>query len=302
MQPSSSNWWIPVAGGFAAGLTSVIDEPHRRRSILLYVMARAVGTLVKTLHSRGLLPTVPHLSFLVYSVCHAFIMVCMVHYPELLPPAYYNSIIRWGQTYTDEKIRLYFREPGSEFVPCSVLMHKGSCESSAFFGFFSHWFLYLKLYTVLYIIPLLLFRLKQVLSNPVGSLQIVGKGIVRSALYFAVDATLFKYAMCVLRNLNHRPPPIAHYIPVLSSIIGSLGILVEQPSRRIELLHFILPQIFYAIWKILCITKPLGLERIPFGSVWLFCLSLVVMMYSHTHNREAVAPFINRAFDFLLKD
>ena len=279
-----------------------MDDSDRRRSILLYLMARAAGALIKTLHAQGRLPTLPHFSALVYSVCHAVIMVCMVHYPVLLPPAYYRSIMKWGQMYSEESVDRYFREPGPEFVPCNVLMHEGSCGSSAFFGFFRHWLLYLKLYAVLYSVPLLLFRPKLVLRNPPGSLVAVAKNVARSSLFFAVDATLFKYAMCVLRNWDQRPPPIAHYIPALSSVIGSLGIFVEQPSRRVELLYFILPQVFYAMWKILSIVKPLKLDKIPLNSVWLFCVSLMIVMYSRTYQQDAIAPFINRALGFLLKD
>ena len=190
-------------------------------------MTRAVGALIKKLHARGQLPTVPYFPFLIYSTCHVMVMVCMVYYLALLPPVYYRSIIEWGQTYTEENINLYFRELGLEFVPCSVLMHKGSCAPSAFLSLFLHWLLYAKLYLVVYSIPLLLFRPKWVLSNPLTPVLIVAEKVGRSSLFFAIDATLFKYTMCVLRNLDHHPPPIAHYILALSSVIGSLGLFVE---------------------------------------------------------------------------
>ena len=155
---------------------------------------------------------------------------------------------------------------------------------------------------MLYSIPLLLFRLKRVLDNPEESLIIAAKNIARSSLFITVDTTLFKYAMCLLRNWDHRPPPIAHYIVALSSVLGSLGFFVEQPSRRVELLYYVLPQVFYALWKILSFAKPLRVDKIPLTSVWLFSLSLMMVMYSHTHQQEAIAPFINRSLGFLLKD
>ena len=59
-------------------------------------------------------------------------------------------------------------------------------------------------------------------------------------------------------------------------------------------------QIFYSIWRILCIKKPLGLHKLPYGSVLVFSLSVAAIMHVFETEKESISPPINRALQFLL--
>ena len=98
--------WPAVVGGFAAGLTSFIDDPSRRHTLSLFVIARALGALITTLHRRGQLPTIPHFVVLMFGLCQSFIIYSVVRYPELLPVGYYRSLLRWSVSLSDEKFRV----------------------------------------------------------------------------------------------------------------------------------------------------------------------------------------------------
>ena len=95
-----------MVGGFAAGLTSFIDDPSRRHTLSLFVVARALGALITTLHRRGQLPTIPHFVVLTFGLCQSFIIYSVVRYPELLPVGYYRSLLSWSMYFTDENFKV----------------------------------------------------------------------------------------------------------------------------------------------------------------------------------------------------
>lgn len=61
-------------------------------------------------------------------------------------------------------------------------------------------------------------------------------------------------------------------------------------------------QVFYGFWRILCIKKPLGLHKIPYGSVVVFCLSLMAIMHAYEREKQSISPLINTSLKFLLGD
>lgn len=98
--------WSAILAGLAAGSVSILDHPERRRTLSLFVLARALGALVVTLHRRGHLPSVPYFATLVFATCQSLIIMCMAHFPELLPRGYYRSILNWSMYYTNEKLEV----------------------------------------------------------------------------------------------------------------------------------------------------------------------------------------------------
>ena len=98
--------WSAILAGLAAGSVSILDHPDRRRTLSLFVLARALGALVVTLHQRGHLPNVPYFATVIFAVCESLIIVCMTHFPELLPRGYYRSILNWSMYYTNEKLEV----------------------------------------------------------------------------------------------------------------------------------------------------------------------------------------------------
>ena len=139
---------------------------------------------------------------------------------------------------------MYFRRPSSQFIPCSDLMHPGlTCHQCARIDFYKGFLLYLKIYLTIYSLPLVLFRTKNLINKTKQSIITWLKNSAVSALFFAVDATVVKYALCLLRNAWGKPPPAPYFVSFLAGLLGSLGLLIERQSRRVELLYYVLPQV-----------------------------------------------------------
>ena len=96
--------------------------------------------------------------------------------------------------------------------------------------------------------PLVLFRTKNLINKTKQSVVTLLKNSIVSALFFAVDATVVKYGLCLLRNAWGKPPPVPHFLPFLAGLLGSLGLLIERQSRRVELLYYVLPQVYIKAW------------------------------------------------------
>ena len=77
------------------------------------------------------------------------------------PPSNYYFFLgtcRWSQYYTDEKLRMFYRQTGPSFLPCQPLMHGGTCHAHGAGDLFRGLWFFSKIYLTLYSIPLLLFR------------------------------------------------------------------------------------------------------------------------------------------------
>lgn len=141
-------------------------------------------------------------------------------------------------------VQVYFRRPSSRFIPCTDLMHPGlTCHQCAKLDFYKGFILYLKIYLTIYSLPLILFKTRNLFTRTKESIANLLKKSVQSALFFAVDATVVKYGLCLLRNSLGKPAPTPHFVPLLAGFLGSLGLLIERESRRVELLYYVLPQV-----------------------------------------------------------
>lgn len=296
----SQVWWGPAAGGLAAGLASLIDSPSRRRTIMFYILARAIGSLVQILASHHLIPSVPHASGLIYMCIQPLIVLLACHFPKFLPPAYYHSLLKWCQYYTDKKLRVYLRDPAENFIPCSPFMHPGSCHTWAVKDLISGFIMLAKIYSVIYGISGVVYKHKQLFTNPLKWALDTSRNIANSALFFALDAAIIKYTLCLLRNWYKRPPPVPYLYPLICGTVAGFTIFLERPSRQLELVYYCSPQLIYSVWQLIA-TKKLQ-HRIPHGSVWLLSLSLMVLSHAAEHNRNTLAPIISNGLHFLLKD
>lgn len=140
-------------------------------------------------------------------------------------------------------LQIYFRRPHPHFIPCNALMHKGSCHLCALKDFYNGLLLYAKIYLTIYSMSLALFRTRNLVKKPKESLHYVLKNTCTSALFFAIDAMLVKYSLCLLRNAWGAPPPVPPFVPLVSGFVGVVGLLIERQSRRLELLYYVLPQV-----------------------------------------------------------
>ncbi|XP_078571983.1 transmembrane protein 135-like [Branchiostoma floridae x Branchiostoma japonicum] len=151
--------------GAIAGLTMFIESGKRRRTIALFLLARAAGAFMSTWVKRGRLPRVRHLDTLVFCLCTGFIVYAAALDPELLPDGYYRSILRWSRGWTDKGLAETLRREGTAFVPCDVHMHPGSCHVYTLKDTLRSWPSFFKMYLPINLVPVLLFKYKELISR-----------------------------------------------------------------------------------------------------------------------------------------
>lgn len=106
---------------------------------------------------------------------------------------------------------------------------------------------------------------------------------------------------CLIRNSWPHTPPVPAIIPFLSGTIGSLALLIERPSRLVELNYYILPQILYATVQLLK-HGPLPVGKTPCGSVPFFSLSLAILIHASHVNDVSLSPVLARLVRFVYRD
>lgn len=264
------------------------------------MIARALGALIVILHKLGYLPSVPHFTPIVFGACESLVLVALTRYPYLLPRGYYNALVHWSMCYDEEKLEVYMRRPCNDFIPCNALLHQGSCRAYAWKDFVAGLWFFSKIYGALYGLSLLLFNPVSLLATPARSVKQFLKKTLTSAVVFAVNGTVAKYGICVLRNAWGRGPPIPHFIPAVAGAAAGLSVLLERPSRQLELVYYVLPQVLYAVWRLICIKKTAGIHKLPWGSVWLQCISLAIIMCAYEREKDSISPLVHKTLQFLL--
>ena len=140
----------------------------------------------------------------------------------------------------------FFRDPSPNFLPCNAGLHPGSCHWFALTDFSQSLLLYVKIYLSIYSLPLLLFRSKSLFMHTAASLKNLLVNSFVSALFLAVDGSVVKYSLCLLRNLWGGAHPLPYLFTLVAGFLGVSGLLIERQSRRLELLYYVLPQVSWA--------------------------------------------------------
>ena len=78
-----------------AGLTIMIDDPGRRRTVSLYLASRATAMLLRIAVARRVLPRIPLFSALVFTLAQVPNMTALVFEPDCLNADYYRLILKW---------------------------------------------------------------------------------------------------------------------------------------------------------------------------------------------------------------
>ncbi|XP_064618329.1 uncharacterized protein LOC135482329 [Liolophura sinensis] len=288
---TKDGWNHGIAGGLA-GLTIVLENPVRRRTLSLFTISRALGALVSTLITRGQIPSIVHGDTLLFCLSCSFLVYCTALRPHLLPKGYYYSVLKWSRDYTDDNLNQLFRVPGEKFLTCNeVGLHTDSCTSHALRDLIQSWPMFAKLYLPIHLAPVLIFRHKLLINRPAKVLRSLIKNTVMSTTFLASMVMLAKYVVCFLRTTLREPPPLRHYIPAVAGLVAGLGVLFERANRRKELVLFLIPHTLYAlfVW---------GMEKhilpwVPYSSVPLFALSTASIMHAYEREPDSMTPLIN---------
>lgn len=291
-------WNNCVAGGLA-GLTILIEEPTRRRVICLFAIARAFGALISTLVVREKIPMIPYSETVLFCLCCAFLVYCTALKPQLLFKGYYYSVLKWSRDYTDKKLDVLFRKPSDRFLTCNeVGLHTDSCTKHAMKDFIYSFPAFAKLYLPIHVAPVIIFRRNLLLQRPKRVIRSLIKNILFSTAFLASMVMLAKYVICLLRNLQGKPSPLAGFIPAIAGVAAGLGVLFERASRRKELSLFLIPHSLFALY--LWALEHRFIRHIPYSSVVLFSVSMVSVMHAYEREPDSLSMLLKGVLRYFI--
>jgi hypothetical protein len=133
----------------------------------------------------------------------------------------------------------------------------------------------LPVYLPVYIIPMLLFKHRQLVRAPIRVLAPTFKNILRSSLFLSSYCTVAWATACTCTNLG----VVTSVKGALAGFFGGTMVALEAKGRRVELALYVLSQSLPSAWRTLRQWKLL--PRIPQGEALSFIGAMVVIMYAY---------------------
>ena len=139
-----------------------------------------------------------------------------------------------------------------------------------------------KLYFVIHLVPLLLFKRKALRRRPFKMAFKLVLGWLRSMVFISSYAFFSRRGWC--RAIE--PRQIVKSRVFFWSAVASVGLLIEAPNRRAEIAMYVIPRYFESVPKFL---GKLGLfPKVPLGVNLLFGLSIAITSYCFFSDQESI--------------
>ena len=175
--------------------------------------------------------------------------------------------------------------------PCE-LYHPGfSCTTYGLHKSFLTAVTKYKYYIPFHLIPLLLFKRKDLRKHPVSTLMKALVHYIRSLLFMTTTIGLLYFFCCIIRKIKGKMDSSNE---LFSAFLGSLIVIIESAGRREEISLFIFPRFLESFWNLLKhrkIVKPVANgENLLFG----FAMGLIAYFYQNENTaikRSYLAAF-----------
>lgn len=171
-----------------------------------------------------------------------------------------------------------------EYVSCD-LIHDGSCEFQLAKRLLLMYKLTLFFYGPAHVLPVLIFKLKQLKRDPIPLLKHLAVNILKSTTFGSLFGAGTLYLVCLLNKLFKGTFRKNWW---LITPIASLSILVESPSRKAELTLYLMPRAIETIYNMLR-SRKLAI-RIPYFEIFLMCLAMGTLMYFVNNEPDHIKP------------
>ncbi|KAI3940387.1 hypothetical protein MKW98_024794 [Papaver atlanticum] len=308
-----------ILAGSVAGLSILaLDDPSRRRTLALYLLARLGQCAYNSAKSKNKFHLWgshwSHGDSLLFALACGQVMYAFVMRPESLPKSYQDFIQKTGpvakpiyKAVRDScrgspidvvSLSAYLSNSKAssslkiqEFpsiIPCSMihpdtsscLQHNARAASATFRKTFP-------LYFSLTFVPFVVLRLQKFMDSPARTCWLAVKGAVRSTTFLSSFVGIFQGVICLHRKVAVKDHKLVYW---LAGGFASLSVLLEKKARRGELALYVLPRAGDSLWYIL--VNRHFLPDIKNAEVALFCLCMGGIMYYLEHEPDTMAPFL----------
>ncbi|WOL09569.1 hypothetical protein Cni_G18322 [Canna indica] len=306
-----------IAGSIAGLSILALDDPSRRRTLALYLLARLAQCTYNSAKSKNKFhfwgSHWRHGDSLLFSLACAQVMYAFVMRPESLPKAYQDFIQKTGPV--AEPVYKAVREccrggpvdiislsaylsnkkgcsmnmiEYPSIIPCSVihpdsnscLVHNTAAASETFRKTFP-------LYFSLTFVPFVVLHLQKFLESPAWTSWRAVQGAVRSTTFLSAFVGVFQGVICLHRKVANKDHKLVYW---LAGAISALSVLLEKKTRRAELALYVLPRAVDSLWYI-SVNRHL-LPDIKNAEVALFCMCMGGIMFYLEHEPDTMAPFL----------
>lgn len=294
-----------VLSAAVSGLCFFFIPPEYRVSLSMFFFVRAleIGGTYGAEH--GYLPSLPHSDTLLMASASCIVVWCWLFHRSALEPAYAHFLdIQGGKPrwVTDAYTQCHFGNdalfashpiidiaqqrrakqgipllsPSSPTLRCDVL-HPGQGHAAHMFSSLRRAVLRaLPVYIPVYVLPLLVFRMRDILRTPGLSLYLTAFSIARSSLFLASCGTACWSSACLLTNYLHST---TSFNALVAGWLGGATVLIEKKSRRIELALYVLAQAVPAAFR--CLHDWGHLPRVRHADAAVFVCSIAVIMAAY---------------------
>ncbi|KAH9321475.1 hypothetical protein KI387_016114 [Taxus chinensis] len=307
-----------LAGSVAGLSVLALDDPSRRRTLALYLLARLAQCAYNSAKSKNRFhfwgSHWRHGDSLLFAISSAQVMYSFIMRPETLPKAYQDFIAKTGpialpvyravrescrggpidlvalSAYLSSRMGFQSLklDPHAPIIPCSIIHpDTASClahNANATYSTFRKTF---PLYFSLTFVPFVILHLQKFMESPMRTCWNATKGAVRSTSFLSAFVGLFQAVICLQRKVVTRDHKLIYWF---AGCIAALSVLLEKKGRRSELSLYVLPRAADSFWYIL-VNRHL-LPDIKNAEVLLFCLCMGGIMYYLEYEPDTMAPFL----------
>ncbi|KAI0053801.1 hypothetical protein FA95DRAFT_1481071 [Auriscalpium vulgare] len=168
------------------------------------------------------------------------------------------------------------------------------------------------IYGALHLIPMLLFKRKSFLQEPMKMLARAGWGTTRSAAFIGVFVIIYQGFFCANQNTHRfltalRASPKSAFKPPLwlinlcmsrpsfwlGGVLSGLSLLVEAKRRRGELAMYVLPKGLESVW-IMARGKGLVFRTGQYGEALLTAIGMGMVMSIYQNDPQHLSGFVRR--------
>ncbi|KAG0015058.1 hypothetical protein BGZ81_000121, partial [Podila clonocystis] len=147
-------------------------------------------------------------------------------------------------------------------------------------------------YAILYGIMTLVWHRKKFEDKPKESTYRYVMSVTRSTAFLALHTVIAANSVCFGRRVFRRERKLIY---LLNGLLASLAILLERPSRRIEVILYIALRALNTAWQLL--SRRGLVHRIPQWDTALFSVSMGVIMSVYQSQPEALSKLYRGALD-----
>ncbi|KAJ8772402.1 hypothetical protein K2173_027579 [Erythroxylum novogranatense] len=307
-----------LAGSVAGLSVLALDDPNRRRTLALYLLARVAQCAYNSAKSKNKFHLWGshwrHGDALLFALACSQVMYSFVMRPESLPKAYQEFIQKTGPVERPvyKAVRENCRgvpvdiaslsaflasrgksnamklEEFPSIIPCSVihpdttscLAQNANAASATFRKTFP-------LYFSLTFVPYVVLHLQKFMDAPARTCWLAVRDAVRSTTFLSAFVGIFQGVICLHRKVASKDHKLVYWI---AGGMAALSVLLEKKSRRAELALYVLPRAGDSLWYIL-VNRHL-LPNVKNSEVALFSACMGGIMYYLEHEPETMAPFL----------